>query len=60
MEKKGGDLTLEEAKELVRSCVRLCFYRDCRASARFNLAVVNKEGVVVEPPKEIDSNWDFA
>lgn len=60
MEKKGGDLTLDEAKELIRSCVRLCFYRDCRASPRFHLAVVNKDGAVVEEAKEIDSNWEHA
>jgi len=64
LEKKpASELSLEEAKELVRSVVRLCFFRDCRASSKFNMAVVSKDGAVVEEPEELNvdnSYWQYA
>ena len=61
IEKKDtSEMSLEEAKELVISCVRMCFYRDCRASPRYNLAVISDEGALVEEPKVVESNWDMA
>ncbi len=53
-------LTEAEAREVVERCLRVCFLRDCRASARFHLAVVSKEGAVVEEPRVIDSDWEVA
>lgn len=60
MEKKGGLLSLEEAKATLKQCVRLCYLRDCRAWPKYQLAIVNASGATVEPPVEIDSNWEIA
>ena len=53
-------MSLEEAKEAIRTCVRTLFYRDCRSTSRFSMAVVNTEGAAVEKPTVIDSNWEIA
>ena len=59
--KSASDLTLEEAKDIIKKCLRLCFYRDCRASPQYHLAVVSaKDGAVVEEPQKIDSDWEYA
>ena len=59
--KEPSEISLEEAKDLVLKSLRVCFLRDCRASANYHLAVVSKtEGTKIEPTKTIDSNWDFA
>jgi 20S proteasome subunit beta 7 len=61
LEKKDHtELTLEEAKAVVVKCLRTCFYRDCRQSPRYHIAVVNKEGAVVEDPKVLETNWEIA
>ena len=52
LEKKDpSEVSLEEAKEAIRTCVRTLFYRDCRSTSRFSMAVVNTEGAAVEKPK---------
>ncbi len=62
MEKKDHTkLSLEEAKDIVKSCLRVCFLRDCRASSQYHLAYVTKDGTAkVEDPEVIDSNWEIA
>ena len=44
----------------MEECIRVCFYRDCRSSARFHIAVVNNQGSEVQAPRTIESNWEFA
>ena len=44
LEAKGGTekLTFEEAKELIKKMIRVCYLRDCRATAKFYLAYTDK------------------
>ena len=58
--KEFTEMSLEEAKEVINACVRVCFLRDCRASPKYHLAVVNNVGAVVEDPVIVDSEWEFA
>ena len=58
--KDHTELTLDEAKEVIRTCLRTLFYRDCRASPRYQIAVVNQDGATVEEPAIIESNWEVA
>lgn len=60
MEKKGGLLSLEEAKEVILRCVRLGYLRDGRAYPKYHMAVITKEGASVEGPLMIDSDWEYA
>lgn len=60
MEKKGGLLSYEEARETLLHCVRLSYLRDCRAWPKYHIAKVDCNGSEVEGPLTIDSNWDYA
>jgi len=53
-------MTLNEAKEVIKECLRLSYLRDCRASQKYHLAVVTKDGAIVEEPVSIDTNWTLA
>ena len=63
LDKKGGkteNLTRADAEELIRKCIRVCYLRDCRATSKFHIATVNKEGTTVEGPLTIESDWEIA
>jgi len=53
-------MTLEEAKEVIKECLRVCYLRDCRASPKYTMAVITKDGANVEEPVIIDTNWALA
>eukprot|EP00525_Craspedostauros_australis_P010910 CAMPEP_0198119088 /NCGR_PEP_ID=MMETSP1442-20131203/24275_1 /TAXON_ID= /ORGANISM="Craspedostauros australis, Strain CCMP3328" /LENGTH=249 /DNA_ID=CAMNT_0043777481 /DNA_START=184 /DNA_END=933 /DNA_ORIENTATION=- len=49
------DLEEGEARALLEDCMKVLFYRDCRASARIQLAKVTDEGGVhISDPYELD------
>jgi 20S proteasome subunit beta 7 len=52
------DMSLEEAVELLRHCMRILFYRDCRTTDRIQLARVTKDGVEVSPIEKLETKWD--
>jgi len=60
MEKKGGLLSEEEARQTMLQCVRLAYLRDCRSWPKFHLAKVDANGSKVEGPLMIDSDWAYA
>jgi len=60
MEKKGGLLSYEEARETMQQCVRLSYLRDCRSWPKYHIAKVDETGCVVEGPLMIDSDWQYA
>lgn len=60
-EKWKPDLEEGEARALLEDCLRVLFYRDCRALNRVQIAKVTKEeGVVISEPYEIETSWDSA
>ena len=48
-----------EARALLEDCLRILFYRDCRALNRVQIAKVTEDGVLVSDPYELDTYWDF-
>jgi len=60
MEKKGGLLSYDEAKETLLKCVRLAYLRDCRAWPKYHIAKVDASGSTIEGPLMIDSDWAYA
>merc|ERR1712156_1331137 len=62
LEQCGGteNLTKEQAVELVKKALRVCYLRDCRASLRYHIAVIDAADAKVEGPFTIDSNWEIA
>jgi len=60
LDKKGGKLTYEEAKQTIQQCIRLTYLRDCRAWPNYQIANVHAGGATVEGPLMIDSDWEYA
>lgn len=59
-ERWHADLEEGEAVALLEDCLRVLFYRDCRASPRIQIAKVSNEGVVISDPYEITTDWETA
>jgi len=59
-EKWSPNLTEGEARALLEDCMKVLFYRDCRASSRIQLAKI-EEGtgnVLISEPYEVETSWD--
>jgi 20S proteasome subunit beta 7 len=60
-EKYREDLEEGEARALLEDCMRVLFYRDCRASNRIQIAKVTLEdGVMISDPYELETSWESA
>jgi len=59
-ERWHAELTEAEAKKLMEDCLRVLFYRDCRASHRIQIATATSAGTVVHEPYEIAHNWEIS
>jgi len=60
-EKYREDLEEGEARALLEDCMRVLFYRDCRASNRIQIAKVTRaDGVMISDPYELETSWESA
>jgi len=59
-EKWSADMEEGEARALLEDCMRVMFYRDCKASNRIMIAKASAEGTVVSEPFEISHDWETA
>jgi 20S proteasome subunit beta 7 len=57
-EKWHPQLTEGEARALLEDCMKVLFYRDCRASSRIQLAKCAGGQVLVSDPYQLETNWD--
>jgi 20S proteasome subunit beta 7 len=61
-EKWRPDLTEGEARALLEDCMKILFYRDCRASSQIQLAKVEAGGSkaepLISPPQQLETTWD--
>ena len=55
-----ADMDEGEARALLEDCLRVMFYRDCRASNRIQIAKATAEGTRVSDPYELSSEWETA
>jgi len=55
-----ADMDEGEARALLEDCLRVLFYRDCRASNSIQLAKSTDDGTFVSDPYEIETNWEIA
>lgn len=56
---RPGDLTRAEALAVIMDCLRVLFYRECRAINRFQIADATGGGVTISDPFEVDTKWDY-
>ena len=57
-EKWRPDMDEGEARALLEDCMKVLFYRDCRACSRIQLAKVSADGVLISEPYELETTWD--
>eukprot|EP00536_Pseudo-nitzschia_multiseries_P000089 jgi/Psemu1/299843/fgenesh1_kg.2_\ len=59
-EKWRPDLSEGEARAMLEDCMKVLFYRDCRASARIQLAKCTSEGCIISDPYNLDhsNGWN--
>lgn len=60
-EKWSADMEEGEARALIEDCLKVCFYRDCKAFYRIQLAKATSDGqVVISEPYELSHEWETA
>jgi 20S proteasome subunit beta 7 len=57
-EKARLDMSLEEAVELLRHCMRVLFYRDCRTTDRIQFAKSTRDGIEISGIEKLETKWD--
>ena len=55
-----SEITEAEAKKLLSTCMTIMFYRDKKATDKVQFTVITQEGVKMEEPLLVDSNWDLS
>jgi len=53
-------LNEDEARALVHKCMEVLFYRDARSFPKYQVAVINANGVDIKNDVEIKQNWSLA
>ena len=53
-------MTKDEAKEIILRSLKVLYYRECRTINKFELATVTEDGVDVEGPFSVETNWEIA
>lgn len=51
-------LTKEQATEILMSCLRILFYRECRTINKFQIADASEGQVTISEPFEVTTSWD--
>jgi len=59
-EKWTAGMSEGEARELLESCLRVLYYRDCRASNSIQIAKATASGTLISEPYELTSDWETA
>ncbi|XP_076045219.1 proteasome subunit beta type-4 [Oratosquilla oratoria] len=59
---KVTNMTKEKAKELIEACLKILYYRDCRAHFKYQLADITSDGVTIEDDLDLKAktSWDIA
>jgi 20S proteasome subunit beta 7 len=57
LEVKNGKLTRDEALAVIQDCLRVLFYRECRAVNKFQIADAANDRVIISEPFSVDTMW---
>lgn len=50
-----------EARGLLEDCLRVMYYRDCRASSRIQIAKATRDGTtLISEPYQLTTDWETA
>jgi len=59
-EKWHAEMSEGEARALLEDCLKVLYYRDCRASNRIQIAKATEQGTFVSEPYELVTEWETA
>lgn len=59
LERKPNGLNRDEAVKLIQDCLRVLFYRECRAINKYQIADASRDTVSISEPFEVDTNWEL-
>jgi 20S proteasome subunit beta 7 len=59
-ERWSAEMDEGEARTLLEDCLRVMFYRDCRASNRIQIAKATQEGTMISEPYILATDWETA
>jgi len=54
------DMEEGEARALLEECLRVLFYRDCRALNKIRIAKATAEGTAISPAYTLSTSWESA
>lgn len=57
---KNPNMSEADAKALIERCMRILFYRDARSFNKYEITVITKDGVRIEPPTSATTDWSIA
>ncbi len=62
LEESGGpeNLSLDDARRILESCMRVLYYRDARSLNKIQMANITEQGVQLTQPYIIDSDWSIS
>merc|ERR1712060_700393 len=52
------DISLEKATALIKQCLTICFYRDCRAYCKIQIGNCTGSETTISEPITLDHKWD--
>ncbi|KAK8405114.1 hypothetical protein O3P69_001594 [Scylla paramamosain] len=60
--REKGNLTREAARKLLVDCLKVLYYRDCRAHFKYQLADITPEGVTIHDDLDLkqETSWEVA
>lgn len=58
-ERTNGKISESEAKKILEESMRVLYYRDARTINKMQLATINKDGVKISEPYQLDTVWNF-
>ncbi|KAI9297191.1 proteasome endopeptidase complex, beta subunit [Neoconidiobolus thromboides FSU 785] len=59
-ENSNGQLSEDEAKQVLEKSMKVLYYRDARSINKIQLSKVTEEGVTISEPYSLETEWAFA
>ena len=60
VEGREHEIDESEARQILKTSLRVLFYRDARSLNKFQIAVVNDSGVTIGDAESMETEWKFA
>jgi len=59
-EEDPKNFTYEKARQAIENCLKVLYYRDARSYNRYEIAIIDNDGVRIEKPQSANTNWEIA